>query len=83
MNWRYKEKEETVKCNGKKWTKHIIELLINIHLEEFYHHCHRMTSSNGTAKGSMMSPERKSLLLTIFFLLFQTREPVGFRTKIG
>ena len=62
-------------------TKKIIHLLINIHLEEWYHHYHRMTNINGTTNDNLISLG-KSLLLTTHFFKLQTGDTTSLKIKM-
>jgi len=50
--------------SGRGWTKTIIELVLTIHVEEWYLRCNSLTSPANIKDGNM-SFEKRSLLLTI------------------
>ena len=64
MEKHYSNHPDNPNFTRRGWTKQIIALLLTIHVEEWYFRCERLTSPDNT-DDEKMSPEKRSLLLTI------------------
>jgi len=64
MKKNYTQHPDNPNFTGKGWTKQMIALTLNIHVEEWYLRCQNLTSPDNI-DDDRFSPEKRSLLLTI------------------
>ena len=63
MEEHYSHHPDNPNFTGRGWTKQIIALVLTIHVEEWYLHCHILTSPENI-DDEKLSPDERSLLLT-------------------
>ena len=68
MNEHYKQTQRTSTFTGIGWIKQIVSFVLSTHIDEWYHRCESNSNPNQISfQNSLMSLEKKSLLLTIEF----------------